>query len=53
VIEQKAVDIQQAPEQAMQHQSAGRIAQAEQMYRQVLQVDPEQAVALQEKPGGC
>ena len=43
---QQPLDIEQALGSAMQHQSAGRFAQAEQLYRQVLEQDGGHPVAL-------
>ena len=44
--EQKTLTIQQAIERALQHQFAGRLPEAEGIYREILQVDPNQPVAL-------
>ena len=38
--------IQQAVDLAVQHQTAGRLPQAESIYQQILQNDPNQLVAL-------
>ncbi|MCH8863615.1 MAG: tetratricopeptide repeat protein [Proteobacteria bacterium] len=44
---QQTLTIQRAMELAVQHHSTGRLAEAEGIYRQVLQADPLQPVALQ------
>jgi tetratricopeptide (TPR) repeat protein len=43
---QQTPDIQQALDAAVQHHSAGRLPEAESGYRQILQADPNQPVAL-------
>ena len=40
------IESEQSLELAVQHHTAGRLPEAEQMYRQILQVEPEQPVAL-------
>ena len=42
----QVLEHEQMLQTAMQHQRAGRLAQAEQLYRQVLASDPQQPVAL-------
>jgi len=41
-----SIESEQSLELAVQHHSAGRLPEAEQIYRQILQVEPEQPVAL-------
>ncbi len=43
---QPSMSIQDGLSLAMQHQSAGRIGEAERIYRQILEVEPNQPVAL-------
>ena len=43
---QQTLTIQQALELAVQHHTAGRLSQAENIYQQILQSDPNQPVAL-------
>ena len=44
--EQQTLTIQQALDLAVQHQTAGRLSEAEGLYQQVLQADPNQPIAL-------
>ncbi len=44
--EQPTLTIQQARDLAVQHHKAGRLSQAENIYQQILQNDPNQSVAL-------
>ena len=43
---QQAPIIQQALDRAVRHQTAGRLPEAERIYQQILQTDPNQPVAL-------
>ena len=45
-IEQQPLTIQQSLDLAVQHHTAGRLPQAENIYQQILQIDPKQPVAL-------
>ena len=45
--EKQTLTIQQAIDLAVQHHTAGRLPQAESIYQQILQADPNQPVALQ------
>jgi protein O-GlcNAc transferase len=44
--QQQTLTIQQAIDLAVQHHTAGRLPQAETIYQQILQADPNQPVAL-------
>ena len=44
--QQQTLTIQQALDLAVQHHTAGRLPQAESIYNQILQSDPDQPVAL-------
>ena len=44
--QQQTLTIQQALDLAVQHHTAGRLPQAESIYQQILQTDPDQPVAL-------
>ena len=44
--EQQTLIIQQSLELAVQHHNEGRLPEAESIYQQILQVDPNQPVAL-------
>ena len=44
--EQQTLTIQQAIDLAVQHHTAGRFFEAESIYQQILQTDPNQPVAL-------
>ena len=44
--QQQTLTIQQAIDLAVQHHNAGRLPQAESIYQQILQTDPNQPVAL-------
>ena len=44
--QQQRLTIQQAIDLAVQHHNAGRLPQAERIYQQILQIDPNQPVAL-------
>ena len=45
--EKQTLTTQQAIDLALQHHNAGRLSQAETIYQQILQTDPNQSVALQ------
>ena len=45
-LRQQTLTIQQAIDLALQHHNGGRLPQAEGIYQQILQVDPNQPVAL-------
>ena len=44
--QQQTLTIQQAIDLALQHHTAGRLSDAESIYNQILQSDPDQPVAL-------
>ena len=44
--QQQTLTIQQAIDLAVQHHNAGRLPEAESIYQQILQSDPDQPVAL-------
>ena len=44
--EQQTLTFQQAIDRAVQHHTAGRLPEAESIYHQILQADPNQPVAL-------
>ena len=44
--QQQSLTIQQAIDLAVQHHNAGRLPEAENIYQQILQTNPDQPVAL-------